>query len=302
MKDNTPSRTAQYMALFRAIETKRPLNKRLFTDSLAINFLDKGLQSLVVMAGLPGLQPVLAKIIHRQAPGALSSGIARTRYIDTLVQRTIADGSNQLIILGAGFDTRAIRLNCLQQIPVIEIDHPSTSAFKRQTLKARLKRLPPNSRYLQLDFNQQRLDSLLADQRIDSSLPTTFLWEGVTNYLTAEAIDQTFSFVQQFSTNSQLIFTYVDRQVLTNPGSFVGTERLFDNLRRNGEEWTFGFTPAELPAYLKRFNLVLEEDQGANEYRTAYMPERVGLLEGYEFYRVYLAWLTKPEPGSAPQR
>jgi methyltransferase (TIGR00027 family) len=291
MKANTPSRTAQYMALFRAIETERPVSKRLFTDNYAINFLDNGLKTVAKISGLPVIGSFIPKIIHRKALGALSSGTARTKFIDDLLLQTIRDGIQQVLILGAGFDTRALRLDFMREIPVIEIDHPDTSKFKIEKLKQQ-RPLPDNVRYLQLDFNKQSLDDLAQNNKIDFSKPTTIIWEGVTNYLEQEAIDKTFKFIGRFSVNSFVIFTYIHKHVLDNATAFEGTEKFFENLKQNEERWTFGFLPSELPKYLQQFRLALMDDKGATEYRGKYIPERKGLLSGYEFYRVAFAKLT----------
>ncbi len=292
MKIETPSRTAQYMALFRAIETERPANKRLFTDKYAINFLDNGLKTATKISGLPFIGSIIPKIIHRKALGALSSGTARTKYIDDLLLQTIQKGIQQVLILGAGFDTRALRLDFLKEIPVIEIDHPDTAKFKIKKLK-KTGLLPDNISYLQLDFNKESLNDLAQQNKIDFTRKTTIIWEGVTNYLTQEAVNKTFEFIKQFSENSFIIFTYIHKQVLDNASLFEGTEKIFENLKRNEERWTFGFLPSELSNYLKQFGITIIEDKGATEYRNKYIPERKGLLNGYEFYRVAFAKLTK---------
>lgn len=290
MKANTPSRTAQYMALFRAIETQRPVSKRLFTDNYAINFLDSRLKTAVKISGLPVIGSLIPKIIHNKALGALSSGTARTKFIDDLLLQTIQNGVQQVLILGAGFDTRALRLDFLKNISVIEIDHPDTSKFKLKKLK-NTGELPDNICYLQLDFNKESLSDLAQD-KIDFNKPTTIIWEGVTNYLTQEAIDKTFEFAKTFPANSFIIFTYIHKQVLDSPNTYTGTEKLFENLKQNEEHWTFGFLPSELPGYLQQFRLALIDDKGAAEYREKYISERKGLLDGYEFYRVAFAKLT----------
>lgn len=179
----------------------------------------------------------------------------------------------------------------LKEIPVIEIGHPDTSNFKIERLK-RTGQLPDNIRYLELDFNKKSLDELAQKNKIDFSKLTTIIWEGVTNYLSQEAIDKTFEFLKKFSTNSFIVFTYIHKQVLDDRKSFEGTEKLFENLKRNEEHWTFGFLPSDLPRYLQRFGMTLIDDKGAAEYREKYMPERKGLLDGYEFYRVAFAKLT----------
>src|SRR5688572_27258290 len=110
MKVDKASQTAQYMALFRALETTEPANKRLFIDPFAISFLEGKLHLAARLSPLSFVRSYVQKTIRRKIPGALSSGIARTRYIDDLLQQTIQHNIKQVIILGAGFDTRALRL------------------------------------------------------------------------------------------------------------------------------------------------------------------------------------------------
>lgn len=286
MKANTASRTAQYMALFRAVETTRPKSKRLFTDPYAINFLDKELQRVTKIAALPIIGHFIPRLIHKKGIGAISSGIARTKYIDDLLEATIKEGSKQVIILGAGFDTRSVRLDFLKNISIIEIDHPNTSNFKLEILKRNIGQLPSNVNFQQVDFNKQSLNEIAEQAKISFLLPTTIIWEGVTNYLTKETIDNTFNFTKQFIAPFNIIFTYIDKDVLENPGHFKGTEQLFANLKNNEEQWTFGFNPNNLTSYLQQFDLALKEDLNATEYRNRYMPERTRILNGYEFYRV----------------
>jgi methyltransferase (TIGR00027 family) len=289
MKANTASRTAQYMALFRALEHRRPAGKRLFNDPYAISFLDKQLKLACILSSLPFAHGIIAGIIQRKLPGALASGIARTKCIDDLLSKTIQHGVRQVIILGAGFDTRALRLPFLKQIPVIEIDHPNTAALKTATLHNLPPQLLSHIRYLQIDFNTQSLEDLLRDHQIDFHLPTTIIWEGVTNYLTQAAVDHTFSLLERFVHGSYVIFTYVHKQVLDTPASFFGATKLLQDLQDIEERWTFGFEPEELPAYLNGYNYHLLEDMGAKDYREKYVPERASLLKGYEFYRLAFA-------------
>jgi len=288
MKANTASRTAQYMALFRAIETARPKSNRLFTDSYAINFLDGRLRRVTKISRLPFIGQFIPGIIHKKGNGAISSGIARTKYIDDLLESSIKNGSRQIIILGAGFDTRSVRLDFLKNISVVEIDHPDTSNYKVNVLK-NLGCLPANVIFQQADFNKQSLTEITAAARINFSIPTTIIWEGVTNYLTKGAVDNTFAFTTVFKSSFNIIFTYIDKDVLENPNHFKGTEKLFANLKENEEEWTFGFDPKDVRNYLEQYNLELVEDLNATEYRIRYMPERVDISEGYEFYRVAVA-------------
>lgn len=283
MKATATSKTAQYMALFRAMETTRSKTSRLFTDKYAHLFLPAGLRIAARLSHLRAFRSMAENIIHKKIPGAYTSGIARTRLIDELLEEAVRKGAKQVMILGAGFDTRGLRLPFLHNIPVIEIDHPNTAKYKLSRLSQL--HIPKHIRYYQIDFNRQSLDQLSAQHHFDFSLPTAVIWEGVTNYLTAEAINNTFAFLQRFAAGSHVIFTYVHLDVLENPTSFIGAEKLLNDVAGLEEKWTFGFEPEALRAYLKQYGFTLMKDLGADEYRALYLEGREK-EEGYEFYRV----------------
>ena len=275
------------MALFRALETTYTEKDKLFDDPYAIEFLDRELRLAVRASSVPFLRKFVVQRIKRKIPGAFSSGLARTKYIDDLLEDSIKAGIKQVLILGAGFDTRAQRLPWLKSLHVIEIDHPNTSDFKKEIFKKQIGELPSNVKYYQVDFNEQSLEQLALKHNFDFSIPTAIIWEGVTNYLTAGAIDQTFSFMSKYAKGTFVIFTYVHKQVLDNPELFFGAEKLLRDLGRIEEHWTFGFRPEDLDTYLKKFGLTIIEDLGATEYRQQYLP--LGTEKGYEFYRVAMA-------------
>ena len=287
MKAHSASKTAEYMAFFRALETARPKGRSLFQDPYAGLFLSPTLKLLVTLSCLPIGRALIPRLVHREAPGAFSSGVARTRLIDELLEKTVRAGAKQVILLGAGFDTRALRLDFLRNTAVIEIDHPNTSRFKLQTLRSNMARLPENVSYCQADFNKQSLDDIGIGSNIDFSAATTIIWEGVTNYLSANAVDATFKWTRKFS-RVDIIFTYIDKRVLEHPEEFAGTSSVLQYLRDSEEQWTFGFVPEDLPDYLGAHRLSLVENVSAKEYCARYMADRT-VSKGYEFYRVALA-------------
>src|SRR5690242_19653949 len=113
---NRASRTASQVALFRALESARPRD-RLFDDPLAVRFLPPGYR---VLARLARVRPVgrrLEAYIDTRWSGPRASAVARTRLIDDLVTDA---GARQALVLGAGYDSRAYRLNALAGLPVFE--------------------------------------------------------------------------------------------------------------------------------------------------------------------------------------
>jgi O-methyltransferase involved in polyketide biosynthesis len=118
---------------------------------------------------------------------------------------------------------------------------------------------------------------------------TFFLWEGVTNYLGEAAVDATLRWCARAAPGSRVLFTYIHRDVLERPESFVGTEALFASLEKFGEKWTFGLHPGELRGFLAARGLALESDVGAADYRRLGYGEAARQMRGYEFYRIATA-------------
>ena len=289
MRDGRASRTAEHNAFFRALESDLPESRRLFTDPLARSFLTWPYAIGTWVAHVPGLRELVPRLIDKRWPGVRSSVVARTRLIDDVIAASLGGHIEQLVILGAGFDSRAYRLPGLCNVTVFEVDHPDTQAVKRRTLQRILSALPAHVRFVAIDFNRCQLSSVMPAAGYRESARTFIVWEGVTNYLTETAVDTTLRWCARAAPGSLLLFTYVHRDVLTNPGAFVGTERLFATLAKARERLTFGIEPSELPAFLAKRGLSLETDVGAAEYRARYFKDAARVIRGHEFYRVALA-------------
>src|SRR5262245_16296786 len=294
MREGQASRTAEQNALFRALESGRPENGRLFEDPLARRFLTWPLNVVACLGLAPGLQQFLPWYIDHRWPGVRSSVVARTRLIDDAITVAVGEPTRQLVILGAGFDSRAYRLPGLRAITVFEVDHPSTQAAKRSILDYVLSSQPQHVRFVTCDFNQDNVDLAMARAGYSEAARTFILWEGVTNYLTEAAVDATLRWCSRAAEGSSLLFTYVHRDVLTRPQAFVGTEQLFASLEKAGEKLTWGIEPQELPAFLAERGLCLETDLGAAQYRERYFGAAARKMRGHEFYRVASARVGKP--------
>jgi methyltransferase (TIGR00027 family) len=276
------------MALFRALETTRPASARLVSDSFAASVLPGWMRRLVTLSRFSWLGSTIARLVDRRWPGARTSGVARTRLIDDWVAGAVRGGAEQVVILGAGFDSRAWRLPVLSGIPVFEVDQRATSSEKRNQLLAG--GLDP-SRIVQvaLDFDRDRLGETLARNGFDARRRTVVIWEGVTNYLTAAAVDAVLRWTGDLAAGSTLAFTYVHASVLNDPSGFEGAGRILAAVAKTGETWTCGIDPAELRCHLERMGLRLVEDLGADEYRSRYWHQADCRWRGYGFYRAALA-------------
>ena len=300
MRAGHASRTAEHVAFFRALESAAPAAVRRCEDPLARRFLAPPLSWVASAARMPIVFAWVARYVDRRWPGARTSAVARTRLLDEAVCAGCAEGAEQLVILGAGFDARAYRLSALRGARVFEVDHPATQERKRSALLRALGALPEGVRFVATDFAGRDLERAMAEAGYEPSRRTLILWEGVTNYLRADAVDATLRWCARAAPGSLLLFTYVHADVLVHPDAFFGTRRLFATLAAAGEPWTFGLDPAKLARFLEARGLALERDLGAAEYRRLAYGEAAARMRGYEFYRIAAARVVDRASHAAP--
>lgn len=293
MKDDQASRTAEYAASFRALETvRRPAKARLFEDPFAGHFLSPERQRIVRWAASPVIGALVRFYIDHRWPGAMTSGIARTRLIDDLLLASIVDGIRQIVILGAGFDCRAFRLPILSGCRVIEIDHPATQALKQERSAQLLDASPGYVNYIAADLTRQNLRDVLEVTHLNLTLRTFVLWEGVTHYLGEKAVDDTLRVLSTtMASGSRLLFTYLHGGLLDGTTQFDCARVSMEQVAGDGEPWIWGMKPALMPEFLNERGFDLLEDTSATEYRTRYWGNRGRKMRGFDFYRVALALL-----------
>ena len=286
MRTDEASRTAQFMALFRASETARG-ESRLVDDPLASALLPSGLGMVARLYGFRPVAALLNRYIDRRWPGARTSGIARTRLIDDWIEQSL-DGITQVVMLGAGFDTRAWRLRSLAQRQVFEVDHPNTAALKRERLQAAGADLS-RVKFVAVDFETDSFDRQLIAAGFDRSRSAIVVWEGVSQYLNGEVVCGVIRWAGKLAPGSRFIFTYVHEGVLDGSGAFAGSQKVITLVNASGEPWRFGLIPAQLSAFLRERNLKLLADLGADEYRAKVMGPQARTIQGYGFDHAALA-------------
>jgi methyltransferase (TIGR00027 family) len=287
MRHHEASRTAEFMAVFRASENAKAPNSRAFADPLAAALLPGELRLAARLFGLRPAAALLNAYIDRRWPGARTSGIARTKLIDDWIAQA-ACGIDQVVLLGAGFDTRAWRLDALASARIFEVDHPNTASVKQERLRsaqADLKKVT----FVKVDFETDDFDQLLRAAGFDAARPAIVVWEGVSQYLSGEAVCGVMRWVGRLAPGSRFIFTYVHEGVLNGSVAFVGADKVIAKVDGSGEPWRFGLLPEELPAFLRERGLSLLSDLGADEYRAQVMGGESRHMQGYSFYHTALA-------------
>jgi methyltransferase (TIGR00027 family) len=265
MRKNQTSLTAAGIAIARAIESEKPVEERVCFDPYARRFAPGWLYSITALF-------VQIGYAEWRGPGVVGFIVARDRYIDDVLQDSLKDGLQQLVILGAGLDSRAYRFDGLKdRVKVFEVDHLSTQTEKLARVQAIFGRIPAYVSYVPVDFITQTLERRLLESGYDPNLKTLFIWQGVTMYLTAEAVDDTLRFVVQHSApGSVIVFDYIYRLVLNG----VQKHGEVSNIRRyrfmTGEGLTFGIDEGTVEPFLKARGFRQVRDMDANGLRQAY--------------------------------
>lgn len=117
---------------------------------------------------------------------------ARTRYFDTYFRRVADAGVRQIVLLAAGLDSRAYRLNWADSTVVFELDRPQVLQFKRETLAAHGAVPKAERREVAVDLRED-WQQALRDNGFRSDQPSAWIAEGLLIYLPASAQEQLFS-------------------------------------------------------------------------------------------------------------
>lgn len=278
MGEVKPSFTAEIGALIRSIETEKPENIRLCYDPYAEAFVGNTLTTIGMIAPLKRLG---LWYLEKKHPKLIDCTPARTRYIDAHVNRCIDNGIEQLIILGAGYDSRAYRMKRLKEkVKVFEVDLPAIQKLKKEKLKKIIDPLPNNVVYVPIDFKKETLSEKLLEYEYDKDKKSLFIWEGVTPYLTTEAVDETLHYVAKNSIpGSSIIFSYILKSVVDGTCQLenaalikevFNTGGIFDFSHKRGETLLFGIEEAKIESFMSERGFHEINDISGDYYDSEY--------------------------------
>lgn len=200
MKEGRPSLTAIAVACARGLAGVDPVAERLVPAPAAVG--------VRLVNRVVGDSAFRGRAIRALSLGFVEHLELRTKAIDAVVAREAERGTRQVVVLGAGLDARAVRLDALEGSTVFEVDHPATQTLKRARMQSEA-RGTEHVRFVGVDFERDALDVKLAEAGHDARAPTTWIWEGVTMYLVREAVSATLGIVRDRSVEgSVLALTY----------------------------------------------------------------------------------------------
>jgi methyltransferase (TIGR00027 family) len=266
-------RTAMLAALARAAAHANRDPAVRGPDHLAIRYLGPPWTWVVRFAPVRRL---VEEANELRLPGIYGFAWARTRYIDEVVAAELTRGLEQLVILGAGYDTRAFRYDDrLRGARVFEVDLPATSARERRLMPAAVGSAPDNLTFVPIDFNREALVDRLPAAGYDARRRTLFLWEGVSFYVTAQAVDAVLALVAGATPGSAVVFDYLHRGALEGARDFYGA-RSIPYFAARGEPFIFGLDAARLAEFVAARGLELIAQLEADELERRYLTSSAG--------------------------
>ena len=265
MKANQSSITASGIAVARAVESEKAEGVRICYDPFAARFLNPWFFRFI---------RIFIDTGYAEWAGAGVQGflVARCRYMDDFLEASLAEGLEQLVILGAGYDSRAYRFESLMSgVKVFEVDHPATQQVKIIKVKQVFGKLPNNVTYVGVDFDHETLEQLLPPSGYDEKKLTLFIWEGVVMYLTPDAVDGTLNFISQYSApGSQVVFDYIYTALLDGSVHHGEVSRMRRARRFSGEGLSFSLPEGTVEEFLEQRDFTNVKDMTSEELHKRY--------------------------------
>jgi methyltransferase (TIGR00027 family) len=245
--DTRASRTAAWTCVSRASAYLEKDARFRGPDHLAEIFLPTFAKLILHSALLRKL------FVHKIAPlGIYEYVLARTKVFDQVFIQSLESGFMQIVLLGAGFDTRALRFADRNRgTKVYELDIATTQGSKIEILQKKKVALPEELIFVPIDFNQEEIFEVLSRAGYQEGQKSLFLWEGVTMYLFPQAVDNTLDFIcWRAAPGSLVVFDYIYASVLRQENRFYGEREIFKTVYRTGEAWTFGLEDGDVEPFL----------------------------------------------------
>ncbi len=248
---------ARHRAAHQAIE-----GGRIFADPLALRILGADAQQEIASAQDDPRKAGLRLFIA-----------ARSRFAEDLARAALMDGVRQIVILGAGLDTFAYRLEPMEGLVVFEVDHPATQAEKRRRLAVADIAEPDHCHYVGHDFEQGPFVPSLETAGFEAEAPSFFFWLGVTPYLDVDSIFAALAEVAELPGGAEIVFDYInppdERQDARVHAAY---EALAERVAAAGERFRGRLASGEVYARARALGFLRIDDLGPAKIAARYFP------------------------------
>ncbi len=279
--EQKPSETALFAALRRTIANKDYKNEKFGPDHLAEYFLPAHYRFLL---RFNKIRANTKNKLNGVLPGLNEYMIARTVYFDRLFVDALKDKTPQIVLLGAGYDSRAYRFaKSNHATRIFELDISPTQDRKITCLnKARID-VPKQVTYVPINFNLELLKDVLEKAGYDNQQKTLFIWEGVSYYLVVEAVDRTLEFASHAShPESAIAFDYTISISEENINDYYGVKEFTQTMKEQhaNEELMFSIDEGETESFLAQRGLQMVDHLDNEEIERRFLSKEDGSLIG----------------------
>ena len=278
--EQKPSETALFAALRRVLANKAYQNEKFGPDDLAEFFLPAHFRFFL---RFKKIRDNTRDKLDGFLPGLTEYMIARTAYFDHLFVDALNNEIPQIVLLGAGYDSRAYRFSKLNRgTKVFELDIAPTQDQKKKCLKKARIAIPSQVTLVPINFNKEALGDVLEKAGFDNQKQTLFIWEGVSYYLDPESVDATLAFVSHAAhPESAIAFDYtvsISEDILMGYGVKAFAQTMEEH--HSNEALMFSLGEGEIGPFLAQRGLKVVEHLNNEDIEQAYLTDDNGLLIG----------------------
>jgi len=272
------SYTALMASIHRFMATKEVKEEFKGPDKLAYVFLPPKAKFFLSFAFF---RRVFTNKLHEKVPGSYEYLTARTKFFDEIFLRSIKEKIRQIVFLGAGYDTRAIRFQHMTNETLIyELDAPSTQDEKKKLKKSHIP-IPGNLVFVPINFIKDNLEKTLLSLGYNSRKRTLFIWEGVSMYITEKAVCDTLYFIKHYSgEGSTLVFDYFYESVINGTCTSYDADTLAESVSQLSEHFKFGIEEGKAKGFLEKSGFMLINHYSPEEFQEIYLQDSTGDLFG----------------------
>jgi methyltransferase (TIGR00027 family) len=227
--------------------------------------------------------PLRKLLIRRIMPrGIYEYVLARTELFDRAFRDAVLGGFSQIVILGAGFDTRAVRFHDgNRDTAIFELDAPITQQAKIEQFEKKGVEIPEEVTFVPIDFDKEDMAEKLYGAGYRNDCRTLFMMEGVTMYLSENGVTATLESIRDNSaTGSMIVFDYIEASVLRREDTLYGEKDIYRITRDNDEGWTFGIEEGEIETFLSERGFRLAEHYTPAELQRIFLTAEDGTVYG----------------------
>jgi methyltransferase (TIGR00027 family) len=238
LQSGQASNTAGLTAMMRAVDARLPADRRLADDDYAHYYASYN-PRYKYYTYKPWTARLALRLFDQFFGGFLAEILLRGRHFESVMVEAQKQGITQVLLIGAGYDSAALRHPDLR---FYEVDHPATQRKKIGVLK-KAGVATENVTYVPVDLEVDPLAAALEQHGFDPSIPTLVGWHGVAYYLQQSSFQRALKDIAAIcAPSSQLVFDYMDESVIDGTSPYRSARMAARGVARRGEPYTLGLS------------------------------------------------------------